>query len=221
MVWFDFGGVLSPPIDELFSVYEEKTGVTRRQVEAAMLGIARSSGFNPLARLEVAAVTQGEWASQMRQELRTLYPELDLSRCEFDNHGQQWFADHKANPRVVELVHECRRAGMKVGILTNNVVEWESSWREMLGLDEVLHDVVDSCKVLVRKPDPAIFNIAAKRNDCMPSQCLLIDDLEENCAAAVASGWHAIRFGNAAQTTVELRRYTTLLTNVNEGSKDA
>lgn len=27
MIWFDFGGVLSPPIDKLFEIYHKKSGI--------------------------------------------------------------------------------------------------------------------------------------------------------------------------------------------------
>jgi len=207
-IWFDFGGVLSPPIDELYTVYQHKTGVSRVQMEAAMAEVARPLGVHFLAPIELAMITQREWAKGMRDALARLYPELDISKCNFDHHGEQWFHGHRVNAEVVELVHEMKEAGLKVGILTNNVIEWEYSWRKMVGLDDVVDAVVDSCKVQLRKPEPAMFALAAERAGSLPEECLLIDDLEENCTAAQACGWHAIVFRDAAQTADALRRLT-------------
>lgn len=205
-IWFDFGGVLSPPIDELYTVYQHKTGVSRVQMEAAMAEVARPLGVHFLAPIELAMITQREWAKGMREALGRLYPALDISKCDFDHHGEQWFRDHRVNPDVVELVHEMKAAGLKVGILTNNVIEWEYSWRTMVGLDDVVDFVVDSCKVQLRKPEAAMFALAERRAGSAPGECLLIDDLEENCAAANACGWDAIVFRDAAQTGEALRR---------------
>jgi putative hydrolase of the HAD superfamily len=205
-IWFDFGGVLSPPIDELFLVYQRKTGVSRAQMEAAMAEVARPLGVHPLAPIELALMTQVEWGRRMREALTRLHPELDLERCDFDNHGDQWFADHQANAEMIALMREIKQRGHKVGVLTNNVVEWERPWRTMLNIDTLVDDIVDSCKVGARKPEPEIFRIAATRVGCSPEECLLIDDLEENCLAAQANGWQAIVFRANGQVATDLRR---------------
>jgi putative hydrolase of the HAD superfamily len=204
-IWFDFGGVLSPPIDDLFNEYHAKTGVSRIQMEAAMAEVARPMGVHPLAPIELAMLTQREWGMRMRQELMTLYPGIDLQRCDFDNHGDQWFKDHRANAGMIGLMKEAKALGFKVGILTNNVVEWEKPWRTMLDVDHLVDDIVDSCKVGARKPQTQIFELSAHRIGCSPGECLLIDDLEENCEAARACGWRAIVFRDNAQTEAELR----------------
>jgi putative hydrolase of the HAD superfamily len=204
-IWFDFGGVLSPPINDLFLAYERKTGVNRQQMEAAMAALAAPMGVHPLAPIELALLTQHEWGTRMRHHLGALYPDLDLSPCRFETHGDQWFADIPRNEGMVELMQETRSLGYKVGVLTNNVVEWEGPWRRMLDIDHLVDDIVDSCKVGTRKPELAIFDLAARRIGCTPSECLLIDDLEENCEAARSAGWQAIVFRDNQQTTDALR----------------
>jgi putative hydrolase of the HAD superfamily len=208
-IWFDFGGVLSPPIEELFNIYQGKTGVGRAHIEAAMAAIAAPMGVHPLAPIELALLTQHEWGSQMRTQLARLYPALDLSRCQFETHGDQWFADVPRNQHMIDLMLEVKEQGYKVGVLTNNVVEWEGPWRRMLDIDHIVDDIVDSCKVGCRKPEPAIFALAASRLGCRPEECLLIDDLEENCQAARRADWHAIVFRDDAQVTRDLRALTS------------
>lgn len=204
-IWFDFGGVLSPPIDDLFLAYERKTGVNRQHMEAAMAALAAPMNVHPLAPIELALLTQREWGRRMRHHLGELFPELDLSRCQFETHGDQWFADIPRNEGMVELMQETRSLGYKIGLLTNNVVEWEGPWRRMLDIDHLVDEIVDSCKVGTRKPERAIFDLAARRIGCAPAECLLIDDLDENCEAARAAGWQAIVFRDNQGTADALR----------------
>ena len=66
-------------------------------------------------------------------------------------------------------------------------------------------DGVYSGRVNLAKPDPAIFELAASRFGAAPSELLFIDDHLPNVQAAIACGWSAIHFSNAAQAEAELR----------------
>jgi putative hydrolase of the HAD superfamily len=204
MIWFDFGGVLSPPIQTLYDIYESRTGLARDHIESAMAEVARPLGVHPLAPIELALMTQRDWGSRMREALTRLYPSLDTSRCEFETHGDQWFADIPPNTEMINLFREVKQRGHKVGILTNNVVEWEGPWRAMVGLDGVADAIVDSCKVGARKPERRIFDIAAKLACSTLTENILIDDVPENCAAAQQLGWNAILFETNEQTRRDL-----------------
>lgn len=204
-IWFDFGGVLSPSIDELYRVYEANTGISRAQMEAAMHAVAAPLGVQFQAPIELAMMTQVEWGQGMREALARLYPDIDLSRCNFDDHGEQWFSPHRVNQDMFELFHEVKAAGLLACILTNNVVEWETPWRRMVGLDDVADSIVDSCKVKLRKPDPRIFALAADQIGVPAAGCVLIDDVEENCIAARAAGWQAILFVDSRETQQQVR----------------
>ncbi|WP_067799053.1 HAD family hydrolase [Nocardia beijingensis] len=203
-VWFDFGGVLSPPLDELFLRYEEVAGIPSDLLKFAIAEVGAEYGLAPLAPIELALLDEREWVGKLHAVLRAKQPELDLSRSEPD-FGRQWFAGHRANSAVRDFAIELADSGIPVGVLSNNVVEWEPYWHEMIDLDGVLSALVDSCKVGFRKPDPEIFALAAEQAGVAPGQCLLVDDLAENCAAARESGWRAVRFRTAEQAIAEVR----------------
>jgi putative hydrolase of the HAD superfamily len=205
MIWFDFGGVLSPPIPQLFATYQQRTGITRQQLEAAWDEIARPYGMEGLAPIELGLISQPEWGRRLRETLLRSHPGLDVSRCDFENYGDQWFAEHRPNARMIELLKVYRMRGFGVGILTNNIIEWERPWRSMVGLDHDVDAVVDSCKVGVRKPDAAIFSVAAAQVATEPEENLLIDDVLPNCQAARKVGWSAIHFREDDQVIGELR----------------
>ncbi|TQM31915.1 HAD family hydrolase [Nocardia bhagyanarayanae] len=203
-VWFDFGGVLSPPLDELFLRYEQVAGIPVDLFKYAIAEVGNQYGLAPLAPIELALLDERAWVSKLHAVLRAKAPELDLSRSEPD-FGKQWFAGHRVNDAVREFAIELAEGGTRVGVLSNNVVEWEPYWRAMIDLDDVLSALIDSCKVGFRKPDPEIFAIAAETAGVEPGQCILIDDLAENCAAAKESGWTAVRFRDAGQAIGEVR----------------
>ena len=203
-VWFDFGGVLSPPLDELFLRYEEVTGIPVAVLKRAIGTVGAQSGLPPLAAIELAVVDERTWVGQLHDAIRAEHPDLDLSRSERD-FGRQWFDGHVVNAGIRDLAVELLDADVRVGILSNNVVEWEPYWRPMVGLDDVVTDLVDSCRVGVRKPDPAIFALAAERNGVRPEDNILVDDLAENCAAARESGWRAIHFTDTPTAVAEVR----------------
>lgn len=65
-------------------------------------------------------------------------------------------------------------------------------------------------KVGIAKPDPRIFAHLIAVCGLQPSNCLFIDDVPANVAAAQDAGLHAIRFTTAAALTDSLREYGIL-----------
>lgn len=205
-VFFDFGGVLSPPLPALFDLYEIKTGVPVAALQAAMAAVGRDLGAHPLAHIELAQLTEAEWGSRLRGHLTAAGH--DASRARLEAFGEQWFADVEPNPSMAAAVRAMRGHGVAVGVLSNNVVEWEPFWHriiEPLGPFEV---VVDSCRVGARKPDVEIFRIAEDAIGVPASDCILVDDLAENCAAARACGWAAVHYRADRQVHRELAALT-------------
>ena len=107
---------------------------------------------------------------------------------------------------LVEHVRVIRDAGLKTGIVTNNVVEFREHWRAMLPVTELFDVIVDSSEVGVRKPNPAIFHAALELLDLPPEQVLFLDDYPGNVAAAQALGMPAVLVdGDGAKTIADLR----------------
>ncbi|MFC7310292.1 HAD family hydrolase [Streptomyces monticola] len=210
MIWFDFGGVLSPPLAELYDAYERKTGITRSQLQWAMRTVADGMGVPTLAPVELALVTEAEWGRSLARALRDRHPAVDLSRARLETFGEQWFAGVRANPAMMSALSCARDHGLRVGILTNNVPEWEPYWKDIVAPAGEIECVIDSCKVGLRKPDPAIFELAARTAGADPASCVLVDDLAVNCDAARAQGWSAVHFTDDEQTLNDLARLTGL-----------
>ncbi len=211
-IWFDFGGVLSPPLSDLFAEYERRTRIPTEVLKEAMSAVARDMSVPTLAPIELGLLSEEEWVKRQHAYIAKRYPEVDTSFAE--NHfGRQWFESHEPNREMRQFVIDLVDEGYEVGILSNNVIEWEPYWRKMVNLDHVVSDIVDSCKVGVRKPDPSIFRIAAERVGRKMENCILIDDLEENCRSARLCGWKSVQFVDTWQSIGKVRNLLEELRN--------
>ncbi|HEX5532424.1 MAG TPA: HAD family phosphatase [Actinomycetales bacterium] len=199
-VWSDFGGVLTPPIEQTFVEFCTRLGLDMGPLLEGMIAVADDLGVPMMAPLDLALLTEVEWGRRISDHVeRTHGIRHDLGRF-----SDEWFKDRPTNGVMVDYLRELRGRGYRIGMLTNNVREWEPHWRGMLPVEEIFDAVVNSCDVGVRKPDPAIFELAEHRFGLAPHECLLIDDLEENTAGARARGWQAVTYVDDDRTRSEL-----------------
>ncbi|EJG5926762.1 HAD-IA family hydrolase [Salmonella enterica] len=204
IIWFDFGGVLSPSVPDLFTSYYLKTGIPPAVLQRAMKEVADDMNMDMLAPVEKAIITEREWGAGIRLKLSQSAPELDLSQARLEQFGEQWFDGILPNQLMIDLFRKVKATGLKVGILTNNVVEWENRWKRVAGISEEADVIVDSCKVGCRKPETEIFAIAAEWAGVRPEENLLIDDVPENCMAARQCGWESVLFKDNSSTVTEV-----------------
>ncbi|HEY4333500.1 MAG TPA: HAD family phosphatase [Ilumatobacteraceae bacterium] len=93
---------------------------------------------------------------------------------------------------MIALVLRLRSAGLKTGMLTNNVREFRELWRPLLPYEELFDDIVDSHEVGLRKPNPAIYQLALTRLNAAAGRTAFLDDLPSNVEAAAALGIHGV-----------------------------
>lgn len=199
-VWTDFGGVLTPPVAETMADFAARAGVRPEQLRGAMELVGRSFGTDMMAPLDIPLLTEEQWARQVEQVLLEHFG----VRAELSDFGARWFAGRPANQSWVDFLLALRRAGWFTGMLSNMVPSWERHWRRMVPADRLFDAVISSYQVGCRKPEAAIFRLAAARAGVTADQCVLVDDLAVNCEGAQAAGWHAVHFQDAAQAASEL-----------------
>ena len=190
----DFGGVLTTPLIDGFLAYQEASGVTTEQLGQAMQRVAETRGENPLFALERGEIEEAEFGRLLREELPEGFDLLDLR--------EHYFAELRPNTAMIEFMRELREHGLRMALCTNNVREWEPLWRAKLPeLDEIFEVVIDSAFVGTRKPEPRIFELTlAQLGDGLRFEdCLLVDDLDVNCAGAEELGMESVRFEDTDQ----------------------
>lgn len=98
----------------------------------------------------------------------------------------------ECDPRMIEFIRGELVGRYKLAVLSNMR---GGSATEMLGEYAALFDVVLlSGDIGVSKPDERAFLEVARRLEEFPSDCVMVDDAEVNCAGAERAGMRAVWF---------------------------
>jgi glucose-1-phosphatase len=113
----------------------------------------------------------------------------------------------RVNEPVIRLVHQLKRAGFRLGLLSNTC---ESHWRFLdrtrrYGIGELFEQTVLSFEVGASKPRSAIYDEAIRRAGCPATDLFFVDDREENVVAARQAGIDAEVFVDATRLDSDLR----------------
>ncbi|MEV0291993.1 HAD family phosphatase [Nocardia sp. NPDC050710] len=185
-VLFDYGGVLTGPVRPSIESW-----LTREHLDAAVLWevlgswVSASTGEStPVHRLETGELELGEFDRLLAARLRR----RDGSRPSADGLTAAMLAELRPDTAMFELVGDLREAGIRVGMLSNS---WAGTYPRDL-IDALLDPIVISAEVGLRKPDPAIFELAVDRLGMRPDQVLFVDDSMDNVAGARRAGLRAL-----------------------------
>ena len=185
----DFGGVLTTPLGNSFAAWSQESGIPLEEMGKAMAAANERHGEHPLFMLEKGELDQAEFIRRIEAELggeRRLDTLVDVN-----------FEYLERNPEMIDYMRELRDRGLRTALLTNNVREWEPTWRAMLPeIDESFEVVVDSAFVGMRKPEPEIYLLTLERlgGGIRPGDCVFIDDIAINCDSARELGMTAVVF---------------------------
>jgi putative hydrolase of the HAD superfamily len=198
----DFGGVLTTPLIQSFAAVQDQTGVPFEELVNAMTRIAEQEGRHPLFELETGRLSETDFLSKLGDNLEPVLghrPELHRFR-------EIYFDALHPNEPMIDLMRKAKERGYGMGLLTNNVREWEPLWRTMLPVDEIFEVVVDSGFVGMRKPDREIYDLTLERmGGPAPRECLFIDDTDVNCDTARELGMSAVHYRDNDQAIPEIR----------------
>ncbi len=106
---------------------------------------------------------------------------------------------------IEPVLDTLRERGHAMHLLSNYPV-WYRLIEEKLELSRWAAWSFVSCDLGLRKPDPAIYRLAAARLGAAPEKLLFVDDRRANCRAAEALGMDTVLFESAAQLRAELAR---------------
>jgi putative hydrolase of the HAD superfamily len=110
------------------------------------------------------------------------------------------FAGSTLDGAMVGLFRRLRASGVPTGMLSNS---WGGTYPPEL-MSELFDAVVISAEVGMRKPEPRIFRHAADVLGLRPSECIFIDDIEANVAAAEQLGFTGILHSGADGTSARV-----------------
>ncbi len=195
----DFGGVLSSPLEPAHGAAHAGLGITHEALGAAMGALEAERGVGPLHELETGLLSETDFF-RLVQERMTAATGTDVV---LDDYAALYWAALERNDELIDHLAGRKAEGYRLGLLTNNVREWEPRWKAMLPAD-LFEVIVDSACVGVRKPDPEIYRLTEERLGVPGAEIVFLDDFAVNCEAARAAGWTAVRHEETARTIAEL-----------------
>lgn len=181
-VIFDVGGVLAAT-GRLSDIAKRFPPEHAERVLELFIGDYAEDGDHPWHRLERGEITLRE----NRRLNRIALDEAGIELPPAPPGGLPMIVFNASEP-MVELIQELRAAGIRLGVLTNNVAEFRDDWRAMMPFDEWFDDVVDSHEVGLRKPNPEIYQLALARLGAEAGRTAFLDDVPTNVSAAESVG---------------------------------
>ena len=203
-IFFDFGGVFTYSPFSAVDDFGVQRGAQPGQFTEIVFGSYHIDGDHPWHQLERGEISM-EVARQAILELgRAAGQEVDVYEI-FGSLPR----DGGLRTELVDKVGALKVAGAPMAIITNNIREFSDGWRSLFPVDELFVEVIDSSFEGLRKPDPAIFELALERMGGVTAQeSLFLDDHPANVAAAEALGMQGILVGeDLARVIAEIDRH--------------
>ncbi|MGW6847140.1 HAD family hydrolase [Streptomyces sp. NPDC054958] len=188
----DFGGVLTTPLLPAVLAFESREGLPEGACINALYMDAE--GVRLTHELERGRITQSEWNAAAG-------PKLGLDP---DNLMGRIFADLRPEQSMIDAAAAAKRAGIKVGILSNSVGLSPWDLYDGYDLDRLYHGVVISEVHGMRKPDPEIFEAMLKLLELPAAECVFVDDTPDYVKAAEALGFVGVHAQRPQQTIAQL-----------------
>lgn len=190
----DFGGVVTTDLYAELSAFSVREGL-------APDAIARVLRDDPEGREAFAAVEAGKIS---QREYEVVIGRL----LGVDDHRllTRALGGLRPRPEVLDLIRRARAAGVRVGLLSNSWGDGEYDPYEGYDLDDIFDAVVISGETGLRKPDPAIYLVAAEQLGIPPRECVFADDTAGNLVPAEELGMATVHFTGAGQGISEISR---------------
>lgn len=197
-VIFDLGGVVLESPLHFIAEYERDHGLPANLIAGIVGGYAaRPDG--PWQRLERGELPLLEFCRSFDAEIAAAGYRAETARM-----MQEMSARSLVRPAMVNAIRQLRERGLKVAALTNNWVMGDDHDARTAPLFAEFDVVVQSCKVGIRKPEPAIYRIALDQLQVPAEAAVFLDDIGGNLKAAKALGIRTIKVREPALALHEL-----------------
>ncbi len=199
----DWGGVLTTPILATVQAWIQADGIDWNSYRAVMRAWVtdaydRSGGRNPIHALERGECSGAEFERMLAARLFR----VDGGAVAAEGLLERMFAASLPVPAMYDTIRALRDVGFRTALLSNS---WGADEYPRADFPGLFDTVVISGEVGMRKPEEGIFLHAAQALGLPPRDCVFIDDIEANVAAAVACGMTGLHHTEAAATAAALQ----------------
>jgi putative hydrolase of the HAD superfamily len=197
----DWGGVMTRPILDTVNAWMSTDQIDRDSYVTVMrrwVAQAYDGGdSNPIHALERGECTNEEFERMLAAHLI----HLDGRPVVADGLLARMFAASAMEAAMLDLIRSLRQAGLRTALLSNS---WGAGDYPRHLFPELFDVVVISAEVGMRKPEERIFRHTAALLGLEAQECVFIDDLEANVAAAEAVGLIGLHHREPGPTTERL-----------------
>ncbi len=179
----DFGGVMTASLYDRMAEFSVAAGLP---ADAMRNALRTDEGSAVLALAEAGLAPQRDLEVMLARQLglpadgliaRLLAPDAMPPRAE-----------------TADLARRARAAGIPTGLLSNSLGAGGYDIYAGYDLTALFDVVVISHLVGLRKPEPAIFELAAEKLGLAPADCVFVDDTYGHVRAAREAGMAAVHF---------------------------
>jgi len=188
----DFGGVLTSNIFESFQAFCEAEGLLSDRVRDTFR--SDEVGRQLLFDLELGTLSEPDFERRFAEHLG-LAPERAEGLID------RLFGGMKPDRDMERAVVLAKRQGIRTGLVSNS---WGSGRYELNRFPELFDGWVISGEEGIRKPDPAIYVLAAERIGLPPEEIVFVDDLRGNLKPAREMGMATVHHVRTEETIREL-----------------
>ncbi len=200
VIW-DFGGVLTTSPFEAFNRYEQDRGLPADFIRGIN---ATNPDTNAWALFERSEITPEEFDVKFAEE-------SDAKGHRVPGADVIALLAGDLRPAMVAALRTIS-AQFKTGCITNNVNAGEGAGMArtqakadaVAGVMALFHEVIESSKVGIRKPDPRIYQMMCEKLAVEPADAVYLDDLGINCKPARAMGMTTIKVTDPSIALSEL-----------------
>ena len=185
----DWGGVLTSGLEAALRRWAELDGFDfDSYLQAVLAWLPAATPESATAEAELNPVHALERVPDFERKLASILVRHDGTPVPAEGLIERMFAHFEHQPAMSALVRRARSHGIRTALLSNS---WGNTYPRDTW-DGMFDDIVISGEVGMRKPEPEIFLLAARRLELRPAECVFIDDLELNVDGARAIGMTAI-----------------------------
>ena len=203
-VLWDFGGVITSSPFEAFNRFEQSNGLP---IDIIRKINSTNPETNAWALLESSKISVDEFDQKFAEEAKHLGHAI----------GGADVLSLLSGELRPEMINALRliKAKLRIACITNNVrtgkgpsmtrdPDKAARVNEVMDLFDI---VIESSKVGLRKPDPAIYKLACSEMNIEPNEAVFLDDLGINLKPAKALGMITIKVLNASQALNDLEEH--------------
>jgi len=195
-VIFDVGGVLAISKKPLQKYRGRSHNLSVHEFIAKKLKISLDQYFDSI---DTAYIKSFEGKFTKKQIAKILADNLKSNPEKIEKlYHQAYKKNFKQNKQLFKQAFELQKRGYKIAVLSD---QWPLSYRTLMPKKNFKNfdQVIVSCEVGIRKPNPKIYHLTLRKLKLSPSETIFIDNQEWNLNPAKKIGMKTILFKDNQQ----------------------